>query len=67
MSERWMGKVKSEMKRKGTEGVFSADAKRHGESTHTFAIEKEHSKGKVGHRARLALAFEKSAKHRHGG
>jgi hypothetical protein len=54
----FMQKVKHEMKKKGTEGVFSAAAKRHGMSTHAYAVQKEHSPGKVGKRARLALVFE---------
>ena len=59
---RWMGGVKKEMQRKGTEGSFSAAAKRAGKSTHELAEEKKHSSGKIGKRARLALAFAR-AKH----
>lgn len=40
-------------------GVFSAAAKRHGESTHEFAEKEKGASGKEGARARLALAFEK--------
>jgi len=61
---RWMGGVKKEMKRKGTEGVFAAAAHRAGKSTSELAHEKEHSKGKIGHRARLALAFASARHHR---
>ncbi len=39
-------------------GVFSAAARRHGESTHEYAEQEKGAGGKLGHRARLALAFE---------
>jgi hypothetical protein len=59
-----MGGVKAGMKRRGTEGVFSGAAHRAGKSTHEFAEEHKHSSGKVGKRARLALAFESARHHR---
>jgi hypothetical protein len=62
MAEKFMQKANEEMKRKGTKGVFSAAAKRAGQSTHAFAEEHKHSSGKIGKRARLALVFE-GAKH----
>lgn len=65
MAGRWMQGVKKGMKRRGTEGVFSAAAHRAGKSTHQFAEAHKHSSGKVGKRARLALAFE-SARHHKG-
>ena len=43
-------------------GVFSAAAKRAGKTTHQFAEEHKHSSGKVGKRARLALAFASARK-----
>jgi len=64
MAGRWMQKVSSGIKHRGTEGVFSSAAKRAGKSTHEFAEEHKHSSGKVGKRARLALAFA-SARHHH--
>lgn len=64
---KWMQGVKSGMKRRGTEGVFSGAAHRAGKSTHEFAEEHKHSSGKVGKRARLALVFENARKRRHGG
>ena len=64
MAGRWMQKVSSGIKRRGTEGVFSAAAKRAGKSTHEFAEEHKHSSGKVGKRARLALAFASARHHR---
>lgn len=60
-------KVKKEMKARGTEGSFSGAAKRAGMSTHAYAEKKKHSSGKVGKRARLALAFETARKKKHGG
>lgn len=64
-TNRWMQHVKKGMEHRGTEGVFSGAAKRAGKSTHEFAEEHKHSSGKVGKRARLALAFE-SARHNRG-
>lgn len=59
---KWMQGVARGMKKRGTKGVFKAAAARAGKSTHEFAEEKKHASGKVGRRARLALAFE-SARH----
>jgi len=59
---RWMQSVSKGIKKRGTEGVFSSAAHRAGKSTHAFAEAHKHSKGKIGKRARLALAFAK-AKH----
>ena len=59
---RWMQKVNKGIEKRGTKGVFSSAAAKAGKSTHEFAEEKKHSSGKVGKRARLALAFE-SARH----
>jgi hypothetical protein len=63
-TNRWMQHVKTGMKRRGTEGVFSGAAHRAGKSTHEFAEEHKHSSGKVGKRARLALAFESARRHK---
>lgn len=60
MAKRWMQKVSSEIKHSGTKGVFKAAAHRAGESTHEFAEKHKHSEGKIGKRARLALAFAKA-------
>lgn len=60
--ERWMQKASESIKASGHKGVFKAAAHRAGESTHAFAEEHKHSSGKVGKRARLALAFA-SARH----
>ena len=58
MAHKWMQKVSRGIKRRGTEGVFSAAAHRAGKSTHEFAEEHKHS----ARRARLALAYA-AAKH----
>jgi len=63
MAERWIQGVKAGMKKRGTEGVFSSAAHRAGMSTSAFAEKHKHSSGKIGKRARLALAFA-SARHR---
>jgi hypothetical protein len=62
MASRWMQKASEKIKSSGHEGVFSSAAARAGKSTSEFAHEHEHSAGKIGKRARLALAFAK-AKH----
>lgn len=62
MANNWMAGVASKIKSSGHKGVFRAAAHRAGKSTHEFAEEHKHSSGKVGKRARLALAFAK-AKH----
>jgi hypothetical protein len=59
---RWMQGVANKIKSSGHKGVFRAAAHRAGKSTHEFAEEHRHSSGKIGKRARLALAFSK-AKH----
>lgn len=59
----WMAGVRRGMEKRGTKGVFSRAAARAGKSTHEFAEEHKHSSGKIGKRARLALAFE-SGHHR---
>ena len=64
MASRWIGGVKAGMKRRGTEGSFSAAAKRAGKSTSAFAHEHAHSSGKTGKRARLALAFASARSHK---
>jgi hypothetical protein len=58
----WMAGVSAGIKRRGTKGVFKAAAEHAGKSTHEYAEEKKHASGKIGRRARLALAYE-SAKH----
>lgn len=62
MANRWMQGVSAGIKKRGTAGVFKRAAEHAGKSTHELAEEKKHSKGKIGKRARLALAFESGRK-----
>lgn len=62
MAKHWMQSVSKGIEKRGTKGVFKAAAERAGKSTHEFAEKHKHSSGKIGKRARLALAFA-SAKH----
>lgn len=62
MANRWMQHAAKSMKKKGTEGSFTASAHRAGKGVQEFAHEKEHAKGKIGKRARMALRFAE-AKH----
>jgi hypothetical protein len=54
----WMQRESKREKHAGTKGVFKAAAERAGRSTHEFAEEKKHASGKIGRRARMALAYE---------
>lgn len=53
----WMQAESKREKHAGTKGVFSAAASRAGKSTREFAEEHKHSSGKIGQRARMALAY----------
>lgn len=73
-NKKWIAAVNAEMKRKGTVGSFTKQAKRAGMSVHDFAMKvKENPKDfskKTFDRANLALTFEKMAdkkKMAHGG
>jgi hypothetical protein len=57
---RWMQKASESIKANGTKGVFKAAAQRHGMSTEAYAEKEKGAPGKVGKRARLALAFAKA-------
>jgi len=60
---KWMQKAVPDSHR----GVFTAKAKRAGETVHQYAEEKKDAGGKLGKEANLALTFEKAAhkkKHR---
>jgi hypothetical protein len=61
----WMGGVKKEMKKKGTEGVFAARARSKGHTTHEEAELDKNKGGKLGKRANLALIYERARQHRH--
>jgi hypothetical protein len=65
MAKLWMQNVRKGMEKRGTKGVFSAAAHRAGMSTSAFAHKHEHSPGKIGKRARLALVFAHAARHKH--
>ena len=56
----WMEKAAASMKRRGTAGSFSRIAKAHGRSTHAEAEHDKHKSGKIGAKARMALAFSKA-------
>lgn len=58
----WMSREAAREKHAGTKGSFSRAAKAHGMSTSAYAHEKEHSSGKVGKKARMALAFAAARK-----
>ena len=67
-SKKWIAAVNAEMKRKGTVGSFTKQAKRAGMSVHDFAMKvkdnpEDYSK-RTHERAGLALTFEKMAKDR---
>ena len=70
MGKDWIQDVEKEMKKDGTEGAFSAKAKRAGKSTHAYALEvvkkykgKDNTpaQSKLLKQAVLALNFEKMA------
>ena len=63
MANRWMQKAKDKMEKKGTVGSFRRIAQSHGRSTHEEAEVDKSKSGKVGKKARMALAFEAARKH----
>jgi hypothetical protein len=64
MANRWMQAEASREKHAGTKGSFTRIAHSHGRSTHAEAEHDKHKPGKIGQKARMALAFA-SARH-HG-
>lgn len=60
--KKWIQKAVNKMEKKGTKGSLTKAAKKAGESTKEFAKEHEHSKGKVGQKARFALNVAKGKK-----
>jgi hypothetical protein len=62
MSKHWMQAADKSIKKNGTKGVFKAAAEKAGKSTEEFAEEHKNDSGKLGARARLALAFMSSRK-----
>lgn len=63
MANRWMQHESEREKHAGTKGSFRALAHRHGRSTHEEAEHDKHKSGKVGKKARMALAFEAANHH----
>ena len=57
MANNWMAKEGAREKRAGTKGSFTRIAERHGRSVHEEAIHDKHKPGKIGKKARMALAF----------
>lgn len=53
----WMQKESEREKHAGTKGIFKRAAARAGKSTREYAEEHKHSSGKIGKRARMALAY----------
>lgn len=62
MAEKWMQKASEEMERKGTKDSFTRSAKRAGKSVAEYAEEKKSAKGKIGRRARFAVAARKASR-----
>lgn len=61
-SAHWMQKESKREKKAGTKGVFSGAAARAGKSTSEYAEEHKHDSGKLGNRARMALAYASARK-----
>lgn len=62
MANRWMSKEASREKHAGTRGSFTRIAEAHDRSVPEEAEHDKHKGGKIGAKARMALAFA-SAKH----
>jgi hypothetical protein len=58
----WMSREASREKHAGTSGSFKRAAERKGISTSELAHEDAHKSGKMGAKARMALAFAKARK-----
>lgn len=58
----WMAQEASREKHAGTKGSFTRIAKSHGRSVHAEAEHDKHKSGKVGQKARMALAFASARK-----
>ena len=63
-SNRWMKKEGEREKEAGTKGSFTRIAEEHGHTVPEEAHLDEHKPGKVGKKARMALAFESAARNR---
>lgn len=60
MAGKWMQKESQREKHAGTKGSFRRAAQRAGKPTEEFAEEKKDAPGKMGERARMALAYMRS-------
>lgn len=58
----WMAKEGRREKHAGTKGSFTRIANRHGRSVHEEAEADKHKPGKIGQKARMALAFSRANK-----
>ena len=61
MANRWMQKESEREKKAGTRGSFTRIAESHGRTTHEEAEVDKSKGGKIGKKARMAIAFEKAA------
>jgi hypothetical protein len=61
MANNWMKKEGAREKEAGTKGSFTRIAERKGHTVHEEAELDEDKKGKIGKKARMALAFENAA------
>ncbi len=64
MPSRWMKKEGEREKEAGTKGSFTRIAESHGNTVREEAEEDKHKSGKIGKKARMALAFESAARNR---
>jgi hypothetical protein len=61
-AEKWMQEASERMEKKGTKGSFTRMAKKRGMSVSALAHKDAGKSGKIGKKARFALAAEKVAK-----
>lgn len=66
VADHWMQKAGEGMKEKGTKGSFTRLAKKKGESVSALAHDDASKPGKIGKKARFALAAEKVARRHRG-
>jgi hypothetical protein len=65
MANHWMQHEAQREKHAGTKGSFTRIAHRHGRSVHAEAEADKHKSGKIGGKARMALAFASARSHKH--
>jgi hypothetical protein len=64
MASRWMQHAANKMKEEGTEGSFTRIAHEHGRSVPAEAQADKNKPGKIGKKARMAIAFEGAHHHK---